>query len=57
LTPKLLDAVMGKKQIVLGEWFKVLAFSYGHTSYMLQLQFFFLKEDQLIVIFHVDGLM
>jgi hypothetical protein len=24
---------------------------------MLQLQFFFLKEDQLIVIFHVDGLM
>lgn len=29
LTPELLDAVIGKKQIVLGDWFKVLP-SYGH---------------------------
>jgi len=57
LTPELLDAVTRKKQIVLGEWFKVLASSYGHTSYMLQLQFFFSKKkDQLIVIFHVGDL-
>jgi len=35
LTPELLDAVMAKKQIVLGDWFKVLPFPYGHTSYML----------------------
>jgi len=35
LAPELLDAVMAKKQIVLGDWFKVLPFPYGHTSYML----------------------
>lgn len=35
LTPELLDAVMTKKHIVLGDWFKVLSFPYGHTSYML----------------------
>ncbi|PAN46765.1 hypothetical protein PAHAL_9G212800 [Panicum hallii] len=32
LTPKLLDAVMGKKQIVLGEWFKAMAEKNIHTE-------------------------
>jgi nibrin len=35
LTPELLDAVMAKKQIMLGDWFEVLRFPYGHTFYML----------------------
>ncbi|CAN6282682.1 unnamed protein product [Urochloa humidicola] len=32
LTPELLDAVMGKKQIVLGDWFKALAEKNIHTE-------------------------
>jgi nijmegen breakage syndrome protein 1 len=32
LTPELLDAVMGKKQIVLGEWFKAMAEKNIHTE-------------------------
>ncbi|CAN6299012.1 unnamed protein product [Urochloa humidicola] len=32
LTPELLDAVMGKKQIVLGDWFKAMAEKNIHTE-------------------------